>query len=135
MSKIIGVTVGTTLPKPNFDQTDPNKGDYIRGDRTFITPDETLTQSGRPAEAKATGDAIIQMQTGIDEVSVLIGELDNKYYTETEIDSMISDVNASVDTKSDINHEHSNLYYDKEQANELFSQKSQVQIITWGADD
>lgn len=30
MSKIIGVTVGTTLPKPNFKQTDPTKGDYIK---------------------------------------------------------------------------------------------------------
>ena len=27
--KIIGVTVGTTLPKPNFKQDDPTKGDYI----------------------------------------------------------------------------------------------------------
>ncbi len=30
MSKIIGVTVGTTLPKPNFKQSDPTKGDYIK---------------------------------------------------------------------------------------------------------
>jgi len=30
MSKIIGVTVGTPLPKPNFKQTDPTKGDYIK---------------------------------------------------------------------------------------------------------
>lgn len=28
--KIIGVTVGTQLPKPNFKQTDPTKGDYIK---------------------------------------------------------------------------------------------------------
>ena len=67
--KIIGVTVGTQLPKPNFDQTDPRKGDYIKGDRSFITPDDTLTQSGRPAEAKATGDAIYNLQSKIDQVS------------------------------------------------------------------
>lgn len=35
MSKIIGVTVGTTLPKPNFKQTDPTKGDYIRNKPDF----------------------------------------------------------------------------------------------------
>lgn len=64
--KIIGVTVGTTLPKPNFDQTDPSKGDYIRGDRAFITPDETLTHIGRPADAKATGDTLNQLQANID---------------------------------------------------------------------
>lgn len=28
--KIIGVTVGTSLPKPNWAQTDPNKGDFIK---------------------------------------------------------------------------------------------------------
>lgn len=33
--KIIGVTVGTTLPKPNFKQTDPTKGDYIRNKPDF----------------------------------------------------------------------------------------------------
>lgn len=33
--KIIGVTVGTTLPKPNFEQTDPTKGDYIRNKPDF----------------------------------------------------------------------------------------------------
>lgn len=30
MSKIIGNPVGTTLPKPDFKQTDPTKGDYIK---------------------------------------------------------------------------------------------------------
>ena len=40
--KIIGATVGTTNPRPNFDQTDPRKADFILGDRTFITPDDTL---------------------------------------------------------------------------------------------
>lgn len=33
--KIIGITVGTTLPKPNFKQTDPAKGDYIRNKPDF----------------------------------------------------------------------------------------------------
>ena len=33
--KIIGVTVGSSLPKPNFKQTDPTKGDYIRNKPDF----------------------------------------------------------------------------------------------------
>lgn len=33
--KIIGVTVGTTTPKPNFDQTNPKKGDYIKNKPDF----------------------------------------------------------------------------------------------------
>lgn len=40
--KIIGATVGTTIPKPNFDQTDPRKGDYIRGDRSFLNAVKTI---------------------------------------------------------------------------------------------
>lgn len=31
MSKIIGVTVGSPLRKPNLRQTDPAKGDYVHG--------------------------------------------------------------------------------------------------------
>lgn len=35
MKKIIGNTVGTGLPKPNMMQTNPNKGDYVRGKEEF----------------------------------------------------------------------------------------------------
>ena len=34
--KIIGVTVGSPLPKPNLMQTDPAKGDYVKGKEAFI---------------------------------------------------------------------------------------------------
>lgn len=36
MSKIIGNTVGTGLPKPDMRQTDPSKGDYIKGKEEFF---------------------------------------------------------------------------------------------------
>lgn len=36
MSKIIGVTVGTPLPKPNLTQNDPTKGDYVKGKEEFL---------------------------------------------------------------------------------------------------
>lgn len=58
--KIIGATVGTMLPKPNFDQIDPKKGDYIKGDRSFLRVDDTLTESGISADAKAVGDALAE---------------------------------------------------------------------------
>ena len=46
--KIIGVTVGSQLPKPNLMQTDPSKGDYVQGKEQFlkkveIQTDNTLT--------------------------------------------------------------------------------------------
>lgn len=41
--KIIGATVGSPLPKPNLMQTDPAKGDYVKGKEEFLeqiaTPD------------------------------------------------------------------------------------------------
>ena len=64
--KIIGATVGTSLPKPNFDQTDPKKGDYIKGDRSFLRVDDSLTEHGISADAKAVGDAINEVQSNID---------------------------------------------------------------------
>jgi hypothetical protein len=45
--KIIGVTVGSSLPKPNFKQTDPTKGDYIRNKPDFDgLKDKVNTVSG-----------------------------------------------------------------------------------------
>ena len=75
--KIIGVTVGTTLPKPNFKQTDPTKGDYIKNKPDF------------------DGLAI-----KVNDVQTLVG------------DTPVS-----------------------EQISYAASQKSQVKIITWEADD
>ena len=75
--KIIGITVGTQLPKPNFKQTDPTKGDYIKNKPDFEG-----------------------LKNRVDDVSGLVG-----------------------DTKV------------SEQINNAVSQKSQIQIITWGDDD
>ena len=40
--KIIGVTVGTTLPKPNLAQTDPKMGDYVKGREAVLARIEDL---------------------------------------------------------------------------------------------
>lgn len=34
--RIIGVTVGTTLPKPDLRQNDPTKGDFVKGKGELI---------------------------------------------------------------------------------------------------
>ena len=34
--KIIGNTVGTPLPKPDLRQTNPKKGDYVKGKQELI---------------------------------------------------------------------------------------------------
>ena len=80
--KIIGVTVGTQLPKPNFKQTDPTKGDYIKNKPDFDglkskvdtvsdlvgdtavseqianVVDNTLSVPGKAADAKVVGDML-----------------------------------------------------------------------------
>ena len=47
--KIIGNTVGTTLPKPDLMQTDPKKGDYVKGKDEFrAIPTFDLNEIGVP---------------------------------------------------------------------------------------
>ena len=43
--KIIGATVGMGLPKPDLRQTDPKKGDYVKGkEESVVVCDATLTE-------------------------------------------------------------------------------------------
>lgn len=84
--KIIGYTVGTTLPKPSLAQTDPSKGDYIK------------------------------------DKDVLDGRY-IKLETQDLTEEQKLNVRANIDVVS------------KEYTDNAVSQKSQVQIITWGADD
>lgn len=42
--RIIGVTVGSPLPKPNLMQTDPTKGDYVKGKEEFL--EQFVPESG-----------------------------------------------------------------------------------------
>ena len=115
--KIVGYTVGTPLPKPNFDQTDPRKGDFIKGDRSFLNMDDSLTEAGRPADAKATGDAINSMQAQMDM------KIDN-------INSSISETKQYADSGDE-----STLALSKQYTDIAIAQTPKIQIITWGADD
>lgn len=92
-----------------------------------ITVDSTLTQTGKAADAKATGDAISQVQTSIDEIAVNVENLNDKYYTETEINSMIAGVNAAIDSKSDADHNHDDVYCTETEINDrLGSMQSDI---------
>lgn len=53
--KIRGNTVGTTMPNPDWNQTDPAKADYIKNKPTL---DTTLAVSGKAADAAAVGTAL-----------------------------------------------------------------------------
>lgn len=92
-----------------------------------VEVDSTLTQAGKAADAKATGDAINQVQTSIDEVVGIVGNLDNKYYTESEINSMVAELNATIDSKSNSDHIHDDLYYTETEIDDkLDSMQSEI---------
>lgn len=46
--KIIGITVGSQLPKPNLMQTDPRKGDYVKGKNEFLEDPRLIGPKGDP---------------------------------------------------------------------------------------
>ena len=68
MSKIIGITVGTQLPKPNFNQTDPTKGDYIKNKPDFVGLQSTVNNL-----SSLVGDTSVSEQ--IDEVVASLGTI------------------------------------------------------------
>ena len=111
--KIIGITVGTQLPKPNFNQTDPTKGDYIRGDIVAAIPtDTTLTQDGHVADAKAVGDALSEkqpigdyaLQSDLDDVAALVGDTE----VAIQISSAVEAVTVDSIGAAAADHDHDN---------------------------
>lgn len=101
--KIIGATVGTTTPKPNFDQTDPRKGDFIKGDRSFLRVDDTLTESGISADARAVGEAINAVIANVDELSNQKSDVghnhDGSYDAKGSASSALASAKSYTDTK------------------------------------
>jgi hypothetical protein len=57
MSKIIGNPVGTTLPKSDWKQTDPTKGDYIKN-----KPDFEGLENRVGAVSELIGDTAVSTQ-------------------------------------------------------------------------
>ena len=71
--KIIGVTVGSSLPKPNFKQTDPTKGDYIRNKPDFDGLKSQVEEVGKligdDPVSKQISDAISEIDYPVDSVN------------------------------------------------------------------
>ena len=73
--KIIGVTVGTQLPKPNFKQDDPTKGDYIKN-----KPD------------------IDGLQSRVEQIEVKVDTMQEKAYDDTELRGIVSEIDNKLNT-------------------------------------
>lgn len=64
------------------------------------------------------------------------GEIDERFAeVDTTVSNYVNNTQEALSGKADLEHVHGDLYYDKDKINELFEQKSNVQIITWGVDD
>lgn len=90
--KIVGYTVGTSLPKPNFEQTDPTKGDYIKN-----KPDFDGLQSKVSDIEALVGDKPVSEQ--IDEAMAEVS-LDGTYAYFEEDDILQEGSPATIDADS-----------------------------------
>lgn len=72
--KIIGVTVGSQLPKPNFKQNDPTKGDYIKN-----KPDFDGLKSRVDTVSGLVGNTAVSEQ-----INEALGQLNNVYVQSEE---------------------------------------------------
>ena len=105
MSKIIGNPIGTTLPKPDFKQTDPTKGDYIKN-----KPEVTDAAVGELLAIKTIDeDGHITKLEGVEaDTFSKSGHIhDDRYYTESEINakfsSMVGDTPVATQISAAIN--------------------------------
>ena len=92
--KIVGNTVGTTMPKPNLDQTDPTKGDYILGNRSFTKGDKG--DKGDPGDRGPQGDPGIQGEPGPAGADGYTPVKGTDYYTEEDKVEMVEMVLDSI---------------------------------------
>jgi hypothetical protein len=85
--KIIGVTVGTQLPKPNFKQNDPTKGDYIKNKPDFDgLKNEVLTVRDALEQKQPIGD--YALNSDVDQAKQEVINISNAY-TDEQIESVL----------------------------------------------
>ena len=77
--KIIGVTVGSSLPKPNFKQSDPTKGDYIKNKPDFDG-----------------------LKSKVEQIEVRVDTMQDNAYDDTELRGIVSESVAKIDTLNEL---------------------------------
>lgn len=87
MSKIIGNPVGTTLPKPNWNQNDPSKGDYIKNKPFGEESDGVI----KTLDEKFIPDSIARANDVDDKFDTLVGN--------TPVSTQINEALANIDTE------------------------------------
>ena len=94
--KIIGNPVGTTLPKPDFKQTDPTKGDYIKNKPEIINPSvsEILTikeidEDGHVTKLESNDLSNYEFIT-VEDIDTMWGNVPEDILPETVLDRLMN---------------------------------------------
>ena len=153
MSKIIGNTTVTPMAIPDWEQNNPFKADYIKNKPDFDGLSDKVDNISEKVGTESVAD---QISTAIDGLATetyvnnatnavkndLLNCAGEAYDTLKELGELIDENKDAIDaleeiaiSKADKNHNHDDLYYTKAEIDNISSQKSQVQIITWEADD
>lgn len=126
MSKIVGNTTATPVPRSNWEQTDKNKIDYIRNKPTLgvISEKDVIAKDDLTADVQSS---LEEIETKANVITLTTKEYEALTPEETNANTLYM--------LSDADEEQYALQSDLETLQTEVSQKSQVQIITWEADD
>ena len=119
MSKIIGSTTATPVPRSDWAQTNENRADYI------LNKPELGALAAKDVVSKT--DLASEVQASLEKADTAIQNLDG-YATEDY-------VSTALEAKADATHDHSDVYYSKTELDAKFAQSVQIQMIKWEADD
>lgn len=75
--KIVGITVGTTLPKPDFLQKDSTKGDYIKNKPDFEGLQNEVSAIGALVGDKPVSEQITNAVSTKTQVQIFTWEADD----------------------------------------------------------
>lgn len=107
MAKIIGNTTATPNPRPDWNQTDETKADYIKNKPTIVTNISDESSDTEVPSAKAVYEYISNDVVNNDDFEAVFQDfsdnLDLNYYTKTEIDSRFGNYVDDIADKIDKN--------------------------------
>ena len=119
MSKIIGSTTTTPVPRSDWAQTNEAKADYI------LNKPELGVLAAKDVVEK--NDLAEDIKASLSKADTAIQNLDG-YATENY-------VTDALEAKADATHDHADAYYSKTEVDAQFAQTAHIQMIKWEDDD
>ena len=119
MSKIIGNTTTTPVPRSNWAQTNELKADYILN---------------KPELGALSAKDVVEKNDLAEDVKASLAKADSAIQT---LDGYATEgyVNEALESKADATHDHTDLYYSKADVDSKLTEKASIQIIKWEEND